>query len=163
MKERIVFYTIIGIFLFSFFLYGYVMGERYGYSFENNNPIKSSEVLNNKCSNLSSLEATSKCLVKELSEFYNYNESNSYLYWNNGRPKIEDWDKIKEEGGVCWHYAEWYVMRAKELGFIGGMIIVDYEPISHAIALLTNNKDEYCVIDQRSLVGCGKTEVPDEN
>jgi len=120
---------------------------------------------NDSCANLS-LEETSNCLVKELKEFYNYNISNLHLYWNKGFPNIKNWTKIKQEGGVCWHYSEWYVKRAEELGFRGKRVRVDYEPTDHAIALLTNNKNEYCIIDQRNLVGCGKTaitEVDDEN
>lgn len=110
------------------------------------------------CSDLNMVD-TAKCLNKELKEFYNYNLSNTYLYWNKGKPKIKDWNRIKEEGGVCWHYAEWYVINAKELGFHGERIVVDYDlnDFDHAIALITNNKDEYCLLDQTKLIGCGKT------
>lgn len=119
-------------------------------------PLAEPNLLTNKlCENLSFKE-TVDCLTLELKEFYYYNISNVDLYWNGGFPKVTNWEKIKDEGGVCWHYAEWYVIRAKQLGLNGKRIRIDYDPYDHAISMLTNDKDEYCILDQTNLIGCGK-------
>lgn len=165
MKTKTLVFIAMYIFIWYFFLLGYALGERYGYvnySFGNYEPEQSETILQiDKCSNLSSLQITSECLIKEMSEFYIYNGSNAYLYWNNGKPDIKDWNKIKGEGGVCWHFAEWYAMRAEQLGLNGDLIIVEYDDLSynHAIVMITNNKNEYCLIDQTTLVGCHKTGI----
>jgi hypothetical protein len=51
------------------------------------------------CDNLS-LENTAKCLKKNLKEFYYYNISNV--------DKELTLEELKEQGGVCWHYARWW-------------------------------------------------------
>lgn len=114
------------------------------------------------CLNLS-FDASVNCLIKEVKQFYLYNKSNSKLFWNNGRRNVKDWNMIKEGGGVCWHFAEYYVMRAKQINLSADYVEFRHNGYDHAFAVISNNKDEYCIVDQTTLVGCAKSAVNDEN
>lgn len=86
--------------------------------------------------------------LKEVKTFFYYNESNI------GKEITEK--ELKEQGGVCKHYAEWYIKRAKEQGLFGKPIIFfGTERIGHEVALIWNaNLTEYCILDQDKLIGC---------
>lgn len=107
------------------------------------------------CANLEFKEAVN-CVNKEVGSFYNYNMSNSRLYWPSGKISDDEWERIKTEGGVCWHYAKYYIERMEELGYSGASerIYLNNAAADHAIAILDNNFDEYCVVDQTRIIGC---------
>lgn len=115
------------------------------------------ESLSTECTDLK-FNDTIICLNKELRSFHKFNLSNAGLYWNRGFPKVKNWTRIKEEGGVCWHFAQWYVQRARELNLSAKMIVVDLNPNDHAIALISEKADKrihnYCILDQKRIVGC---------
>lgn len=112
-----------------------------------------SEPDNNGCVNLS-LKETAFCLNNELKEFYYYNITN----WKQDITL----DELKIEGGVCWHYAKWYIGRAKSLGFDAEEVIFGIsDKYSHSIAIMSTNGGDgkergYCVLDQNFKPNCYK-------
>jgi hypothetical protein len=91
-------------------------------------------------SNLS-LRDFSDIALAELETFYYYNESNV--------GKELTLEQLKEEGGVCDHYATWYVNKFIEHGYRAKEIDFYTEDKGHEIALVwDNNLTEYCVLDQ---------------
>jgi len=90
-------------------------------------------------------------LNSELKTFYNYNLSNIDAEFTE--------EELKEHGGVCWHYSEWYVEHAKAAGFKAKTIILVGSPFSHEVALIwDNNLTAYCLLDQEILT-CTKMDV----
>lgn len=100
---------------------------------------------------------TSDCLSQEVQVFYKYNESNT--------GKNFTLDELKEFGGVCRHYADYYVERLKQLGgvlltdeethfvrdnesdfYIKKVLISANKNINHVFVVVSNN-DGYCVLD----------------
>ena len=86
-------------------------------------------------------------LKSKINEFYIYNISNE----GKNLSKIE----LKEQGGVCNHWANYWVEKAKELGFnaevkkffVKKEIIVEGMPsidVFHEFALINNN-DAWCI------------------
>lgn len=96
------------------------------------------------------LFSTSYCLQAELREYVEYNLTNKDEFWNTKAPI--NWDFIKEYGGVCWHYAEYFVNRAKELGFQGKRIDV-WNGLNHSIAIIHDN-NSYCIADNKDIITC---------
>ena len=97
-----------------------------------------------------SLEEYSLVALDELKTFYKYNSSNV------GEDLTDE--QLKTEGGVCDHYATWYVNKFKENGFEGKEIDLYGDTRGHAIALVwDNNLTEYCLLDQleRSCIRLG--------
>lgn len=99
-----------------------------------------SEIKTFNCSNLT-IEETAKCLSSEVSEWYFYNISN----W---KKDITE-EQLKTEGGVCYHYSNWYSKQAESLGFISQEVHVDTVNSSHKFDIISND-DGYCVLDQTS-------------
>ena len=94
---------------------------------------------NSSCENRN-LFQTAECLRQELDIFYNYNITNV--------DKKMDLEQLKEEGGVCSHYAHWYVDRAKQLGFYAEYEVIEInEENSHAFAVISDSSG-YCILDQ---------------
>jgi len=90
-----------------------------------------------------SLVDTSECLKDYLKTFYNYNLSEKDSEYNLTR--------IKEVGGVCWHYAKWYKDNLINLGFNTKTIEFFGNDTGHEIAIGWTNDlrgGEYCVLDQ---------------
>ena len=101
--------------------------------------IKNIEYQGKDCSGLD-LFNTSYCLRNELALFYKYNISNLDNDLN--------LNELKDLGGVCWHYAEYYDNRLKELGFNSKLILVNIkEKLDHEFTI-TSNEEGYCVLDQ---------------
>lgn len=112
---------------------------------------------NQNCSNLD-LVNTSYCLNEEMNTFFKYNISN--------KGKDLNLSELKQEGGVCYHASKFYVDNAKELGYNSQIINFwdNNKSIGHSIALVyDNNLDNYCILDQKEIVGCiqlvGKNET----
>lgn len=94
--------------------------------------------INNNCSGLD-LFMTSKCLQNDVSEWYKYNISNI--------KKELSLEKLKIEGGVCNHYADWYLEQVKNLNLYSKKIIFDTDnETAHAIVIISS-KEGYCVLD----------------
>jgi hypothetical protein len=83
---------------------------------------------------------TSDCLQKELKEFYKYNISMQHEKYS--------LETLKKNGGVCWHFAQWYLDRAKDIGYNSVTSIVQINKNnSHEFAIISN-EEGYCVLDQ---------------
>jgi len=107
--------------------------------------------------NDTNLENYLNCLRNDLDKWYIYNVSNLYLFWNNetGEPDKINWDTIKEQGGVCWHFAEWYRINSKEKGFYAKRVFIEMPPSDHSIAIISDNST-YCIADQTFKIKCNK-------
>lgn len=91
------------------------------------------------CNN-ASLSTTSECLKTELKTFYKYNFTNV--------GKIMSFEELKEKGGVCSHYADWYAEQANQKGFFTKEITIDVnESASHVFTVISNSEG-YCILDQ---------------
>ena len=93
---------------------------------------------NKDCRNLS-LQETSACLVNKVRPHYYYNISNL----NN----ILNESQLFTQGGVCWHYAVWYVNASLERGYNATTVDFTWGDVGHEIAIVSDNKT-YCIIDQ---------------
>jgi hypothetical protein len=68
-------------------------------------------------------------------------------------------DELKNGGGVCSHYAEFYKYLAERLGYNASTQIVSYsnsninKSYNHQFVTISN-EEGYCVIDQIDLLGC---------
>lgn len=105
--------------------------------------------------NKTDLEEASNCLREEFATWWKYNESNLGLYW----PSREvNWSVIKEQGGVCWHAAQWFVSTAKAMGFKAKIVKVDGSNMSHEYAMIWNEVGDeiksYCILDQLNTPSC---------
>ena len=80
--------------------------------------------------------------VEDVRTWYKYNESNINFSLSS--------DQLKEEGGVCWHYAKYYSNLAYNLGFHN--LTIDIGPSKrdtwHEFALVYDDDLNYCLIDQ---------------
>ncbi len=95
------------------------------------------------------VEEESFKIWSELKEFYNYNITNLHK-------KLTE-EELKKEGGVCWHYSDWYVEQAEKLGLLAKRVDFYGEDSGHAIAILYDrNLTEYCIVDQRQIPSCVK-------
>ena len=95
----------------------------------------------NSCSG--DLEEKVNCLQEQLEGFYKYN------YSNVGKPL--NLDELKEQGGVCSHYSEWYVDNLNSLNVSAFTLLFEIDDKnSHEIALAHDDKG-YCMIDQLSI------------
>jgi hypothetical protein len=101
------------------------------------------------CLNNTDINIATNCLRRELSSFYNYNLSN--------QNKTLSLDELKAEGGVCWHYAEWYRDNALALGFDAKAVLIKMGDKYHKVAILSD-KDTYCIADQMYVV-CNDLDV----
>lgn len=93
---------------------------------------------------------------ENLSEFWKYNISNI-------RKDLSD-EELKEEGGVCWQYSDWYVEQAKSRGLMGKKIeFWGSEDIGHAIAIVYDKEiSQYCILDQMTTPKCTRMGVVNE-
>ena len=109
------------------------------------------------CSNLS-FEDSVTCMNAYIKSMYNYTIRDENRY-NSTDGNLED---IKMNGGDCYDWSNLYVTLAQNVGLEG--IPVSFFPenktIGHRIAIIYNQKmNEYCVLDQRHIVGCQMLEV----
>ena len=99
---------------------------------------------------------TSNCLKNELSEFFNYNISN--------KGKDLNLSQLKEQGGVCRHYADYYMDNFLKLGarainlkqyykedtppyYVSEFVFPVTNKTSHVITIVSN-EDGWCSLDQ---------------
>ena len=101
-----------------------------------------------ECENLSTTQETSKCLIDWVKGFYNYNITDDKITLS-----LED---LRKRGGDCKDWSDLYKEVGEDLGLKGTPIVFRTgEKTAHKIMLLYNNR-QYCLIDQRNLVGCIK-------
>lgn len=87
------------------------------------------------------LNTESLKMWNELREFWKYNITNLKTDLT--------LEELKEQGGVCWHYSNWYVEQAKERGLYGKEVRFFGDDNGHSIAIIYDkNLTEYCVMDQ---------------
>ena len=131
---------------------------------ENNLDLKDllgeSKETNSSCYGLS-VEDTSYCLSEEFSSWFHYNLSQIN--------KNLSTEELKASGGVCSHASEWYYQQARNLGLQAMKVTIfnnkgDY---SHQVAIIYDGEKggitEYCIADQKSIVGCNSLKVITKN
>jgi len=112
-------------------------------NFQNKNLDITKQQIIEGCSNLS-LEKTANCLNSEIRVFFNYNLTNN----------PENFEELKENGGVCRHYANLYLELAEKLGFNTKYVVFAFTSDSlHGMALISNHEG-YCILDQKSRARC---------
>lgn len=100
------------------------------------------------CKDLDVIE-TANCLRDNVATFYYYNDSNL-----NVPLKDMDFEKLKNEGGVCRHFSKFYEKWAVELGFIAKHI-TQLPEVAHGYSQIIDPiENDYCILDQNNLVGC---------
>lgn len=86
------------------------------------------------------LKNTSECLNTKLLTFFKYNISNIN--------KQLTLDELKEQGGVCWQYADWYISQINKSMFYTEILrFPTGNGSGHAVALMSN-EEGYCILDQ---------------
>ena len=99
------------------------------------------EYKDSNCSNLDLLN-TSYCLREELKTFYKYNLSNIKTNLT--------LEQLKEFGGVCWHYSQWYFDNIGNNFYKEQVRITTYENENvnegHKFTIISN-KEGYCTLD----------------
>lgn len=142
-RDLIIILSILIVFGFACFMSGYYLS----------NDIRKSNIFNIdsskvECSN-KSLYNFVVCLNTNFSSWWYYNISN--------RDEKLTEEKLIEQGGVCSHASRWYISQANLQGFKASYIRLPVNDSSHAIALIWDNElTEYCILDQRNIVGCQK-------
>lgn len=100
------------------------------------------------CNNLS-FQNTVKCLNNNFNSFYKYNITNK------GKKITEE--QLYKEGGVCSHASDWYKIRFDALGFNAKKIDIYSNDSGHEfIVAYDEGLNNYCVIDQREIMGCAR-------
>ena len=94
-----------------------------------------------ECNNLS-IKMTARCLNRDIRGIYNYSIERKSIYYNGKLENYYNW--IRDNGGVCHHYAKLYVNLAEELGYEGETITFG----THQVAIIYNNNSDYCLMDQ---------------
>jgi len=103
---------------------------------------------NQNCEN-ETLINTANCLKEELSQFYKYNITNY--------AKTISEKQLKEQGGACVQFSEWYIKKAKSLNYIAETIDIDMEKSKHEIAIISDNTG-YCILDQLN-INCHEVKI----
>lgn len=99
---------------------------------------------NNLCKN-KNLEDTSICLRNYIKTFYFYNLSNLLE---------ENFTIVKESGGVCDQYNQFYSDSLNNLNFNAKTILIGGKDLTHKLTIAwTKNLNEgtYCILDQKSV------------
>jgi len=82
-------------------------------------------------------------ISKEINYFFKFNLSNT--------GKKLSLEQLKQEGGVCEHYSQYAVSRAKNMGVYGKMVTIEGNgKLRHAFAVISNSHG-YCIIDEQSV------------
>mgnify|MGYP001582613648 CR=1 FL=1 len=94
-----------------------------------------------------SIEDAGSCTVKITSGFYKYNIENV------GRDLT--FSELKEEGGVCSSWSEYYTEIGKNLGYNAENVIIPISGNTYHEFSVWSNEEAYCVFDQTS-INCTK-------
>lgn len=129
--------------IFGLILGGFLLGMVFQDLYGNWTFVFPSEKENN-----TSVVMASKEYVKNVSEFYNYNLDNIMK-------KLSE-QELRDSGGVCWHYADYYVKLASYDGFKAKKLIFPTSNnSSHAVTSVAN-ENGYCILSNDMILGCGK-------
>ena len=111
------------------------------------------KVYSENCTNLSLVDS-SYCLNQQVNTFFKYN------LLNKGKTLTDE--ELKESGGTCLLWANYYVNNMKDLGFLGQIVSMQQGNQSlsgHSIALVWSERNDsienFCIIDQKKVIGCG--------
>ena len=64
--------------------------------------------------------------------------------------------QLIEEGGVCWHWTDWYIREGNKRNITTQKIDIKLnETLGHRFAVMFD-KDEYCIVDENSYPICRK-------
>ena len=106
--------------------------------------IQTKDTNTSNCYNLTFKE-TIICLNEFIKSIYNYTVRNDTI------KSLED---IKLNGGDCFDYANLYKQLANERGFNAEHIGIRTNKKAHGFAIIYNENLSYCVLDQKSIIGC---------
>jgi hypothetical protein len=73
-------------------------------------------------------------------EFYKFNVSNHLRNLNES--------ELKDLGGVCWHYTNWYQAQLKDSPYNLKEVLIDINKTTKHKFLISSNTDGYCILDQ---------------
>jgi len=104
------------------------------------------------CLNLS-IEDAAKCARDKTEPFFKYNITN--IDTDLSLQQLKDW------GGVCWHWANYYCDIGDELGYYTYQPIFTYSEDSRHQICIWSGGDGYVILDQLAVryVGLGTSEV----
>jgi len=104
------------------------------------------------CSNLN-FKNSITCMNQYVQSIYNYTVRDENDY-NSTDGNLED---LKKNGGDCYDYNNLYIDLAKNLNLSATHLSIYSGDKGHRIAVIWNkNLIEYCVLDQRNIVGCAE-------
>lgn len=135
MDKLLILMITIGI--ISLFTLGFCASQIYN-KYDSINRLTSTNVKNN-CNNLS-LDMTANCLNNQLKLFFKYNITNLDREMN--------LSELKELGGVCWHYSQFYYDNIDTTRFFREKIIMDTSNESTHQITIISDKTGYCILDQ---------------
>lgn len=98
---------------------------------------------NPKCNKTNSLFSDSACLNEEIQKIYKFNLSNYGMILTD--------KELKEIGGVCTHFAEWYRKQLYKLGYESDVFYIRArgEYGGHAFTIAWDkNRSTYCILEQ---------------
>lgn len=84
----------------------------------------------------------SKCLRDEVATWYSYNYSNIHHNLTE--------EQLKEQGGVCWQYADYYSSKAASMGYYTQNVIIRSSNHSRHEFSVISNEEGYCILDQKN-------------
>ena len=107
---------------------------------------ESIESIANSCSEKNLLDSA-ECVTELTKQFYKYN-------WDNLDKEL-DFQTLKEQGGVCTSWSDYYNKIGQSLGFYTENIIIQVDDgLSHEFNVWSN-KDQYCILDQTEIICIG--------
>ena len=107
---------------------------------------ESIESIANSCSEKNLLDSA-ECVAELTRQFYKYN-------WDNLDKEL-DFQTLKEQGGVCTSWSDYYNTVGQSLGFYTENIIIQVDDgLSHEFNVWSN-KDQYCILDQTEIICIG--------
>lgn len=88
------------------------------------------------------LPKTASCVMNHLRSFHKYNISNV--------GKKLTFEELKEEGGVCSHYSNYYEMVGREFGYRTEKLSFMTSPTTAHMFTVWSDEEGYCILDQTS-------------
>ena len=141
MRDKKTFFALILLTILSIYL-GYELRPFY----EN---IVSPKLMSSESMQSLDVQAESFQLWHQLKGFYNYNITN----WK--KPLTNE--ELKREGGVCWHYSDWYIEQAEKDGFMAKRVDFYGKDSGHSIAIIYDKEmTEYCIVSQTQFPQCSE-------
>ncbi len=104
-----------------------------------NDSPKSIQEISEFC-NKENISEASSCVVKITSEFYKYNEENI--------GKNLTFDELKEEGGVCSSWSDYYNEIGRSLGYNTSNVTVPISGFVYHRLSVWSDENGYCILDQ---------------